>query len=189
MRAARLVLFCMLLSSCKVNVAVQIPLSSFNLPLTGKIPVEIRSNVCSTGIKRGIWLDQNIVCDDNGGVWRGLIQVVDHNTKEMILKQPLSVYHGSGNGIVLYISPDALRSIQGVVKAKDVTIKVSIFNDTNTTKEVYISNIWVNDRAVGTEGGVMVVPPNVSAELQLSDVATQTLLDGGIESLAIYPIK
>ncbi|AUR97716.1 hypothetical protein NVP1244A_014 [Vibrio phage 1.244.A._10N.261.54.C3] len=118
-----------------------------------------------------------------------MIQVVDHNTKELVLKQPLSVYHGSGNAIVLYVREDALRDIREHLNPKDISIKVVLINDTQYKQEVYVSDIWVNKKAIGADGGILVVPPSAKAELELSDVAVSSLLNSGMESVGTYPLE
>ncbi|CAL9976173.1 hypothetical protein VPHK469_0013 [Vibrio phage K469] len=183
-----LYLLTILISSCKLTVGVEIPISKLTNSRVSRVPVEIISTVCNEHIKLPYNLPP-VTCKGGYGVWYGSIMVVSHKSKELVLEQPLSVYYGSTNGIVLYLNSNAIERIREHLTSKDVNVQIAIFNDTLDNIEMYVSSIWVNGQAVGTDGGVLYIESGSRAVLKLSDVAVGSLLSSGIEGVGLYPVK
>lgn len=190
-KVAMLLLFCVLISSCKTTVSIYIPLSALLKSTMIEVPIKMSSDTCAGGLGfKKLGMDvTNVLCDGAGGRWSGSIQLVDHNTKEMLLKQPLTIYHGSGNNIIIYIREDALKALERQINPSNVRFRIQFSNDTEVQQEMYVRGIWVNGNPIGSEGGLLVVPPEVELELELSDVATTMLLINGMEGVGMFPYK
>lgn len=187
--AIRSILLCVILTSCQITVTAEIPLSTL-LKTNARVPTQIVSSVCKDYDQKKLPSSfVEVVCNSGGAKWRGSVQVVDSESKELVLREPLSVYYGSSGGIILMIHPNAAEAFRGMLIAKDIKVQVSIVNDTTALQTMVVSGVWVNGRSVGSEGVEISLPPDSRVILELSDVATDSLINGGMEGLALVPVK
>lgn len=103
--------------------------------------------------------------------------------------QEISLIHTENNTVIVYVNPDFSKYLENIIRRYDVRsvqVIIKIKNDTGGMIQLFLRNIWLNKKPVGSTGQLVHIESGGSIELRLSELAVHTIIQDSVESILVW---